>query len=323
MHRIELTALDGREPLGFLAALGVVRLLAEETVADVRLHFSDRTATAVLTGPYRDIDAVVGALTQIAAGGDALIPGATPGFPQKAGKGADPMRVSRRLFPELCGTIRTSAESRWLSVLLTDLAVDSQDRVALTPYSAPSGKMNLRTFFEKPVAAVRAEPSRLREALTGWRRVDGVTGEYFDHRVLRSSADHPLGVSSEAGVPGATWLAIMALPMLRLTGDGRSVSATLWHRLGGRRASIMVWPLWRRALDVRAIEVLLEHPALRPRVSEGGVITVGRANVLSALDALTALDVFRVCGAERQRVQGRNFAGVLAPVHVSRLGTST
>ena len=309
---VELPALDGREPLGFLAALGVLRLLADEAGTAARLRFSDRTASALITSPFPDLDAVADALVRAATGTDALIPGAPADFPAaKAGTGADPMRVSRRRLSELYQRWTGDRQAeRWLSVLLTDLAEDNAGRVALTPYSAPSGQQSLRTFFEKPVAAVRAEPGRIREALAGWRRVDGFTGEYLDHRVLRSAADHPRGASVEAGVPGATWLAVMALPLFRLTGNGRTVAATCWHRVSGRREPVMVWPLWRRPLDLAAVQVLVEHPALRPGLNSGGQVSVKP-------DALPGLEVFLVCGAERQRVQGRNFAGVLAPVPIS------
>jgi hypothetical protein len=310
-NEVELPALDGRDPLGFLAALGVLRLLAEQAGAVVRLRFSDRTAAAIVVGEYADVDAVASALGQVATATDGPIPDVSPEFPAKAGRNADPMRVQYAELRALHERARTPAEGRWLSVLLTDLAVDNQQRAALTPYSAPSGKMNLRTFFEKPAAAVRSDTALIREALVGWRRVEGVTGEYLDHRVLRSAADDPLGrAGQEAGVPGATWLAIMALPLLRLTGDGRNMAAaTCWYRVAGRREPIMVWPLWCPALDVPAVQALIEHPVLRPRLNDHGLVAIPS-------NGLNTLGVFMVCGAERQPVHERKFAGVIAPATV-------
>lgn len=93
-------------------------------------------------------------------------------------------------------------ERRWLSVLLTDLAVDAKGRATQTPFTAPSGKQNLRTFFENSTVEVRNARERITEALTGWRRVPAFNGEYLDHRVLQSTADHPKGKEKqEAGVP--------------------------------------------------------------------------------------------------------------------------
>ncbi len=271
---IEMPALDGRDPLGFLAALGLLRVISAQHGPGVWLAFSQDGGCAILRSPLPGIDAVAaalaGAVPPIAAGG--VIDGAGPGFPlRKASRTAaretgtagesDPMRVPREHFRELLAKVEALGSPgavTWLPVLVTDLAVDRQHRTALTLYSAPSGQQSLWTFFEKPLAAVRAEPSRLAEALSGWRRVDGVTGEYLDHRVLRSAADHPSGKSVEAGVPGATWLAT-----LRLTGDGQDPAATMWHRVGRRH--LMIWPLWQHPLDEPAVRVLIEHPATRRR----------------------------------------------------------
>ena len=217
------------------------------------------------------------------------------------------MRRPRERFRELLveiDAIDNHASSEWMPFLFTDLAVDAQGRADLTPFCAPSGKQNLRTFFEKPLSAVRANPSLLREALIGWRRVEGFTGEYLDHRVLNSAADDPGGQSAERGVPGATWLATMAIPLLRVTGDGEHIGATLWHRVS--RRSIMIWPVWEQPLDLAAIKVLIEHRSLIP--------VDARPAVCSA--SWPALSIFAVYGAERQRIPGRNFAGVLAPCAV-------
>lgn len=315
--QITLSALDGRDPLGFLAALGTTRLLAEEQPEPVRLSFDDNTALAVLHSPYRDIDHVATVLAEIVdrIPADGAVPGGTASFPRaKSGTGADPMRVRPDQLRQLRDTLCKDTDRRWLSVLLTDLATDNAGRSALTPYCAPSGQQSLRSFFDKPLAAVRRHPKALREALTGWRRLDTFTGEYLDHRVLRSAADHPEGKSIEAGVPGATWLAIMALPLLRLTGNGSSPAATLWHNLPGRREPLMTWPLWRQPLDPTAIQVIIEHPALRPKLDQQGPHVDPRG--------AAPLGVFAVAGAERQRVTGRNFAGVLAPMPVGLRLTS-
>jgi hypothetical protein len=317
---VDLPALDGRDPLGFLAALGLLHLITNDCGPDTRLAFSDTTATAALHSRLASLDDIAQTLARIAgrAHPDGAIPDLDPAFPlakprrtrdpgQPKTDERDPMRVPRDRYRDaLADPVRALGHEEattWLPALVTDLAVDNAGRAALTPFNAPSGQQSLRTFFDKPLAAVRREPSWLTEALAGWRRVDGYTGEYLDHRVLRSAADHPSGASVEAGVPGATWLATMALPLLRLTGDGQHVRAALWHRAG--RRSLMVWPLWRQPLDLPAVRVLLEHPALRPTDQR----TVAR-------EPLTPLGVFDVCGAERQPIAGRNSAGVLAPTTI-------
>jgi hypothetical protein len=313
-HAVELPALDGRSPLGFLAALGLLNLLNGITTGPARLSFSPASGTAVLHSPLASLDEIARQLEAIAAAAadDAAIAGVDARFPLPAGTGADPMRRPRDSYRHLAAEIRqidARAAGYWLPHLLTDLAIDSNGRAALTPYTAPSGKQNLRTFFHKPLHEVRASPGQIREALAGWRRVEGFTGEYLDHHVLNAAADDPAGrAGAESGVPGATWLATMALPLLRITGDGQNITATLWHRT--ERRHVMIWPLWRNHLDRPAVQTLIEHPSLIPADPAPAVRRT----------AWPALGIFSVCAAERQQIPGRKFPGVLAPIQVSATG---
>lgn len=306
---VELPALDGRSSLGFLAALGLLNVLSWLEQYPVRLSFSDEHGTAVIHSTLQSLDEIVAkleAFVETSAKDSALV-GLDPRFPPHPGTGADPLRRPRDEYRQLVAQISkidSVAGSMWLPHLVTDMAVDEKGRADNTPFAAPSGKQSWRSFFSNPLSAVRNNPAYICEALSGWRRVKGVTGEYLDHHVINSSADDPEGKSAERGVPGATWLATMALPLLRLTGDGSNASATLWHQFG--RRSFITWPLWRQPLGVRAVQALIEHPSLSPWPADGELA------VSSA--AFGPLGVFAVYGAERQRISGRNFAGVLAPV---------
>lgn len=305
---VELPALDGRNPLGFLAALGLTRVV--NTVADIpaRLAFSQQSGCAVLESRLASPEEISQVLAQVVADipPAAIIPQMSPGFPPVASIGKDPLRPVRSEYPALITalsaldpeTVRT-----WLPCLVTDLATDKQGRADLTPLTAPSGQQKIRTFFKKPFQAVSTSPSHLHEALTSWRRTEGFTGEYLDHRVLRSAADDSEGrTGQESGVPGATWLATMSLPLLRHTGDGTWPKSVLWYR--SDRGQVMRWPLWHNSLDLHAIKCLLDHPELQ-------------AALRSSTTDLTPLGVFAICSAERQRIPGRNFAGVLAPATLS------
>jgi CRISPR-associated endonuclease/helicase Cas3 len=303
---VELPALDGRDPLGFLAALGLVRILTETAGVPARLAFSPDSGCAVLWSELTTTGEISEILTRVVKEipPGAVLPLAGPGFPPPSGTGKDPLRPSRSGYRTMTASFNeTDLEviSAWLPCLVTDLAADRQGRAALTPFTAPSGQQKVRTFFEKPLRAVAAAPRSLYEALTGWRRIDGFTGEYLDHRVLRSAADDVEGrPGQEAGVPGATWLATMALPLLSHTGDGTRPRTVLWYRNEG--SDMMMWPLWREPLDPHAIKCLLDHPALQQAAKPGNS------------QNLAPLGVFAVCGAERQRIPGRNFDGVLTPI---------
>ncbi|WP_017559578.1 type I-G CRISPR-associated helicase/endonuclease Cas3g [Nocardiopsis baichengensis] len=310
-NRVRLAALDGRDPLGFLAALGTLRLLTEEADIPARLSFDSAEATAHITSPLPDADAIAATLAALVQEmvDEQLLPGAPADWPPRQhedGSAGDPLRVTRADYP---GLVQAAGESgqRWLPVLTTDLALDAGGRCAITPFMAPAGRQTAATFFAFPLERVRAEPDLISQALTSWRRIDGYTGEYLDHRAIRTAADVPSGESTPAGVPGATWLATQALPFLHLSGNDRGVQAALWQRIGRRR--IMRWPVWNGQLELHAARALIIHPVLN-RVgfdSEG-------AGLLASAEALGPLGVITLGAAER--IAGKNSSGALAPLEV-------
>lgn len=305
MTVLTLPALDGRSPLGFLAALGVLQLVTQHTGHPARLAWSPSSGTAQLHGAHTDVDDLVAELTGIVRsipdGG--VLPGVDPSFPPP-GEAPDRLRLTRPLLAEYAAHVATrdgDAAERWLASLVTDLSVDPQQRADISLFTAPSGKQSMRTMLEKPLAFLRNNPHVLREALVAWRRHAGVTGEYLDHRVLHDAADAADGRPAERGVPGATWLALMSYPMMRTTSAGRDPITTCWQDLGRRAGRRMVYPLWTAALDLAAVQALLSHPVL-DRVEPGAPPPSARA-----------LSVFWIGHATRRRIPGRTFAGVLAP----------
>jgi hypothetical protein len=303
MTAIPCPALDGREPLGFLAAIGTLRLLADHADPAATLHWSTTDASAVIDTTAADDSAALAAwLAGIidGIGQGRVIPGAPQDLPPP-GEAPDRIRLAptalHHYVSNLAGDRITN--HRWIASLVTDLAVDDKGRAAISLLAAPSGKQSMRTMLEKPLDLIRRSPGRLDEALQNWVRVPGCTGEYLDHRVLFDAADSPDGQPRERGVPGATWLALMAYPLLRTTSlDGRLPVTTGWRRTPA--GPVFEWPLWRPPLTVEAVQVLLEHPAVH-------------SQDLTASKAHAALGVFAIHRAQRRRVSGRNFAGVLAP----------
>jgi hypothetical protein len=300
-----LPALDGRTPLGFLAAIGVLRLVTDHTSHPARLAWAPEDATAVLHDAQPDIDTLVADLTDIVRsipdGG--VLPETSAGFPPP-GEAPDKLRLTRPALAEYAthvANVDGPAGERWLSSLVTDLSVDKDGRADISLYTAPSGKQSMRTMLEKPLALIRSDPALLREALVAWSRYPGVTGEYLDHRVLFDAVDAPDGRPAERGVPGATWLALMSYPLLRTTAPEGQPMSTCWQNLGRRAGRRMVYPLWSTPLDTVAVQALLSHPVLAGA-------DPGRPPDLAGL-----LSVFWIGHAARRRIPGRNFSGVLAP----------
>jgi hypothetical protein len=306
MTVLDLPALDGRTPLGFLAALGLTRLLAVHTDDVPRLAWSPEDCTARLHTTRTSVEAVVADLRHIVDSipEDGVLPGVPADLPPP-GAAPDKLRLPPAALGALAKQLAPEPEAEveaWLASLVTDLSVDDKFRADISMMAAPSGKQSMRTMLHFPLELVREDPGCLTEALLGWRRQLGVTGEYLDHRVLFDAADSGSGKSQERGVPGATWLALMSYPLLRTTAVGSDPITTGWHRRGRRQPPIFVYPLWTRPLDRQAISALLEHPLMHQCV--GGELP----------RAATVLSVFMICRAQRRRIAGRTFAGVLGPV---------
>lgn len=307
MTAVSLPALDGRIPLGFLAGLGVLRLVTTQADDTARLAWSPGDCTAVLHSTLADVAQVACVLSAVVAAipEEAVILGLPANFPPKGGT-KDGLRLTRpdhRAYADRLWREGGPEAERWMASLVTDLEIDPDGRAGTSRYYAPSGQQKVRTMLEKPLEIVRADPISLTEALVGWRRQDGVTGEYLDHRVLFDAAAAPDGQSRERGVPGATWLALMSYPMFRTTATRGEVLTTAWQSTlhsGGRRR--MVYPLWTEPLGVASVEAVLAHPVL------------AGAPAGAPPKPARAISVFLICAAERRRIPGRTFAGVLAPV---------
>lgn len=306
MTVLTLPALDGRTPLGFLAALGLTRLLDVHTDDSPRLSWSTEDYTAQLHTTRGSIDAVVADLRNIidSIPNDGVLPGVPVNFPPP-GAAPDQLRLSPVALRALANKLAPEPDPEveaWLGSLVTDLSLDDRARSDISMMAAPSGKQSMRTMLEKPLNLVREDPGCLAEALDGWRRRPGVSGEYLDHRVLFDGADSGVGKSEERGVPGATWLALMSYPLLRTTSLGSEPITTGWHRGPRRQPPLFVYPLWTVALDRHAVTALLEHPVMQQCI---------RGEVPAMAEVFS---IFTVRRAQRRKIPGRTFAGVLGPV---------
>ena len=341
MNTIELPALSGDTPLGFLAALGLLRLLDMYTDDTPRLSWSPSNLTAQLHTTCIDIDDIVGRLQTIVENisTPSVLPGISVEFPpnpsakntasdiakstteentekkKKEGDAGDPLRLSPPKLRSFIETIAPEPDAEieaWLTSLVTDISVDEKGRSSISLMAAPSGRQTMysmlstslvgQTSREKSIPCIKDDPKRFfREALDAWQRYAGVTGEYLDHQVLYSAADSFDGQSSERGVPGATWLALMSFPLLRTTASGSQPVTTCWYRRTNR-SPVFAYPLWDIPLDRYAITALLEHPLIRQHLDE------------DVPAELKVLSVFTVEHALRHLIPGRKSAGALKHV---------
>ena len=301
-------ALRGDDPLGFLAAVGVVALSEQGEIPAVSLSWKGVSApVAAFDGPssLEDLgDALEASLNRLVERSE-LIPGLGADFPP-SNKGAtkDRMRMSREDLAEL---YRAAGErwlrardpwlARWLIGLTAQVASKDDGRVELTPFYAPTGRMTLRgSLLEAPRDAVR-EIGGPKDAFVRWRRV-AFDGANFDDRAKRDAAVTTTGDPGNRGAPSPTWLAVMGMRMFPITDDGHSVSAVGWQRVclypGFTRRSL-VWPVWSMALDAPAVRTILAHPIMRLAGSSDDPRLQGVAP-----QQFSALGISAVFGASRR-----------------------
>lgn len=329
MSEVRLPALTGSSPLGLLAAMGVLRVLTEFSDDAPRLRWDRVGLTAVLCSRRASVGQVVEDLQRIVAEipEGSVLPGIPAGFPPKkvGSQGADPMRKGqdhRRARTEQLASMSPAERDeaqRWLASLVTDLVQDTfrkgqgtDRKMGVSLYTAPAAQQTMATMLTKPLEAVQRNPDYILQALQQWRRVAGVTGEYLDHRAMWDATQDGGARSGMRGVPGATWLALMSLPMLRTTGSGSGRPASSgWHTVahGRRHVDELRLPVWEQPLRPASVVALIEHPALAPpRRPSGSAASLERFHERE----LRALGVIHVCRARRS--PGLKSDGVLTTV---------
>lgn len=335
MNEICLPALRSDDSLGFLAALGMMELLTNVEGLGVALSWQGLGGKAVLHSDFPDAVAVAEVLRLIAVrlhdegrlvpAHSSLIPPRTSSADRKVRKVAgieeknDPMRATPALAADRLRSVAVlehagdRASARWMAGLLTMLAVDREGTGLMTPLYAPAGQQVLSQILGHYLCEA-AKPMLLQEALVGWRRLPD-SGANLDYRDLRDGAWSPRGKPENTAVPGATWLALMAIPLFRQIGNGRRGSAVGWYRdRSAVRPRSLVWPVWSGKRSLAAIEVLIAHPDVL-RAAGLDSAQVSRWTGRDTGQRLKALGVDAVCVATRRSLT--NGDGPLGPTRVA------
>lgn len=284
MSELRLEALRGDDALGFLAALGTQRLVSEVIGIDSRLGWPRGprgTATIDLPDGW-DLAGLADRLRSVAAGmleAGMLVPRVRGFPPAKQGTGgSDPLRSLH--FEDGVGLAATARDgelagenafAQWLRSVVSVGALRDTGRGESLATSAflvwPTGQFT----FDRALRDACKSGARLgvlEAALSRWRRTDA-TGAYLDHRAIRDAyiGQHTKGQMPNHGEPGATWLALMAMPWFPVVATERGPVTTGWFpRRRGKRPGFF-WPVWTPTLDSAAIRVLLSHPAVRKVVA--------------------------------------------------------
>ncbi len=318
---IVLEGLDGGTPLGFLAGLGVQRVLAERsrgTAADGTPLLSWTLLDAwrpVLSGPA-SVDAVVDAVhedalawesapilqlryVKIEKNGAKLVGGLRP-----------PLAVLRRWLRERRDAGDDTSLAYACALLCETASEPIKDAPTLEQFhehgieadtDAPLDHAAGRTFFD--FTARNAQFLEQVEAIRGYldRAIvgDGLRSGRVDAGAPRSmdwdpTADTPGAIYtgySRGFLPVAEWLAFRALVAFPVTSRGTAMNTTAC--LGRRLSGEFVWPLWEVPADPETSRSLMAWPELDrldPQALRAlGITTVLRADLTKKADGYSGM----------------------------------
>jgi hypothetical protein len=307
MSELLLTGLDGKNPLGFLAALGVLAALADRVKdgqPEPRLVWRalDTYRPAILDGPDRE--ALIDVLTSDVAsfrgepaidrlryskGGD--------------GAGAHDLKPPKGEFARYLKGLVGDDLRRSLNIaaaLATDVAVDNNGNTKPTALHFTAGQQEFLAMVSELIEGVSSDD--FTEALFGpWQYRRSLPVLQWDNASARDYALRASDPSKDKklGVPGADWLAFRGLSFLRVAPVGDRIVTTGCS--GEWKTGAFRWPLWTVPL---------------PRSVVGSVLTSREVFEVEP-DVLTARGIAIVFESAIRRSDQGGY-GSFAPARVAR-----
>lgn len=278
MNELILTGLRASEPIGFLAALGALRIVSRiKAQVDVRLGWSDQAGWPARLTSDKALEAgrLIELLLDHMRGryrapmfSGCVTPGQEPW---------DDVKVPTAEFTELLRRVRveTSIDSREPADLFTALGselatISNRDVVKPSALHMTSGQQaflstlrelgsSLDPDEELPRWAGGGPDVAFREAVfaepNGWRAADAFSAMGFDpnrEAVYALSASAPTDVGARC-TRAAVWLAVEAIPFFPCV----PYPPRLWTRGFDRRATRFRWPIWDGELSINGVRTVL------------------------------------------------------------------
>jgi hypothetical protein len=262
--QLQLPAVQGRTASGWLAAVGMIRILADEWPQMAALWEQDGlTLTDGPATPGAAADVVLARTIHALAPGQ-LLPGLDQQWPPEGREWLVPLTYDA---PQWTGP----AGETWQAAMVNQVG-------QLHPMLRPHAQQTLRRMVGKAVAALTADPGLLRAALVGYGRTRSYTAGLWISRHAGQAGD------PSTASPGRDWLALMALPWMpaRVSHEGLTVRlynhqprhgavGWTWTGVGYRGAAgegetlvvssrpMMRWRLWSQPIPASRIPYLLQH----------------------------------------------------------------
>lgn len=316
---IELSGLDGTNPLGFLAALGVLDTL-HRSGREPTLRWTDDLVPVPLISGAVDRDDLVAVLDEDRArwSGSTVLHG-PKGNPLDDIK-PTPQVLGQWLEEDLVSTLDGErAECDLFAALLSEGGVDGKGNSKPTHLHFTAGQQKFLVMVRELVEKV--DTGRLHEALFGpWREdspFPSLSWSSQGERVYALRASNP-STEKRLGVPGADWLAFLGLVFFPTcvigTRDGELTLVTSGCDRRWKRSALR-WPLWSVPLDRDTIWSLVGD---RETVGERLARNASNSERAKATVSLRARGVARVLQAPIRRTdQGGygSFGGATVLIH--------
>lgn len=254
---IALDGIDGRNPIAFLAALGVVRLAAESRANDLALSWEireDGVPRPSIHHPALGRDSLVELLVDAHLSRD---------LQAELGWTPDIMRITREQAREKISSGDTALSHDLTSTLIAELPPRRNGDVPYTPFRLIPRVGRARLLSSAMKVAVNVKPADFEIALFGaWRYRKGFNSLRLDPGARISArayaAEAPTNFGP-LGVPGAIALATVGLSLFPLqpgrhSANCRGFSSDRQH---------LRWPIWEGGLALAAIRLLLGLPELQ------------------------------------------------------------
>jgi hypothetical protein len=283
MHKIELIGLDGSNLLGYLAALGTLRVLSLDTTdGAVRMSWADRGRwTPVLHhADAAEEDQVLDRLETLVCGEDSIHP---------AWRIGNDLTLPATEFAELMrDCAQGGKENEHHAEFLTAFGSDvyptgpKKDLMSDTAFRTMSGAGHQHFLGFMRVLAASTEREHLRRALFGqWDYADGRPSLRWDPADYRPHALRAVDPSTDPirTMRGANRLAIEALPMFPTVPQKRRIRTVAFE--DDDFGTGITWPIWTEQLDLSTVASLLASGGGRG-MAEGTAPRPGIAQVFRA-----------------------------------------
>lgn len=282
-NELALQALEGTNPLGYLAALGVLDALARK-VDGARLRWTDELVPHAVIGGLDDLDLLLDVLDHDREewGSSVLL-----NFPEESPlPDAKPdKRKLREWFEAVSREHDRRADSDHLCALVAEDALDGKKNAKPTHLHFTAGQQQFLEMARTLAADVDRE--RLREAVCGpWTYDSTLPSLSWDSRGERVYAVRATNPSTEKrlGVPGADWLAFRGLvfyPVTRTANGSLRTTAcdNEWKRSAFR------WPLWAVPGTRDVVRSLVADRSLVSQKAEIRPDTLAARGILCVLQA--------------------------------------